>query len=355
MRIAGGYSRYYHLLPSSYANFANPTSLAGEVFLWNDRNHDGLFQAGEEATLVRVFGGPYSAVDPHLKRPYTDELVLGVDQNVGSRLAISFTGFQRTQNRLVQSVNVGVPAASYTPVTVKDVGDDGIPGTSDDRTLTVFNQDPRTLGQDRHLLTNPPGLRSSYKGLEAMLRANISQRGFVSVSLTASKAVGRTNPGNTVFENDPGVIGSLFDGPNALINAQGRMFFDRAYVSKIAAYFRLPLGLYSGSIIRYEDGLPFGRKVLVTGLNQGPFVVMATPRGEPGGFRTQFDLSFDQRLARDFTAGRYRISFMIDTFNLLNRNNSLREFDGSGPMFPLRSPTELQNPRVVRFGLRLNL
>ena len=354
-RISGGYSRYYHLLPSSYANFANPTSLSGQVFLWNDRNGDGLFQRGEEGTMVRVFGGSYSSVDPHLKRPFTDELVLGLDQNVGSQLTIGIRGFRRIQNRLVQSVNVGVPAASYTPVSIADPGDDNIPGTSDDRVLTVFNQDPRTLGQDRYLLTNPPGLRSAYRGLEATIRANLARHGFVSISFAAFKAVGQTNPGNTEFENDPGVIGSLFESPNSLLNAQGRIFFDRAYVSKIASCIRLPLGFYSGSVIKYADGLPFGRKLVIAGLNQGPFLVMATPRGQPGGFRTQFDLSFDQRLARDFSAGRYRISLMIDVFNLINRSNSLREFDISGPLFPLRKPTEIQNPRVVRLGLRLNL
>jgi hypothetical protein len=250
---------------------------------------------------------------------------------------------------------VAVPPASYTPVSIFDPGDDSIPGTSDDRTLTAFNQDPRTLGQDRYFLTNPPGFRSSYKGLEVMIRGNLAQYGFVSMSFTAFEAVGRTNPGNTEFENDPGVIGNLFDSPNTLLNAQGRIFFDRAYVSKIAAYFRLPLGFYSGSVIKYADGLPFGRKLIVAGLNQGPLYVMATPRGEPGGFRTQFDLSFDQRLARDFSVGRYRISLMIDVFNLLNRISCLREFDISGPLFPLRRPTEIQNPRVVRLGLRLYL
>jgi hypothetical protein len=82
---------------------------------------------------------------------------------------------------------------------------------------------------------------------------------------------------------------------------------------------------------------------------------MATPRGQPGGFRTQYNLSFDQRVARDFDFSRFKLSVMVDVFNLFNRNNNLREHDISGPLFPPRTPVEILNPRVFRFGLRLSL
>jgi hypothetical protein len=79
---------------------------------------------------------------------------------------------------------------------------------------------------------------------------------------------------------------------------------------------------------------------------------MATPRGQPGGFRTQFNLTFDQRIQRDWTFGRYKVSFLLDIFNLLNLNRSLREYDISGRFFPERRPLEILNPRVLRFGVR---
>src|SRR5262249_46168066 len=53
-RIIGGYSRYYHLLPASYTDFANPTALGGALYRWNDRNQDGEFQRGEEGELLKV-------------------------------------------------------------------------------------------------------------------------------------------------------------------------------------------------------------------------------------------------------------------------------------------------------------
>jgi hypothetical protein len=351
-RIIAGYSRYYHLLPASYADFANPNALGGALYTWNDKNQDGAFQRGEEGTLLRVFGGPYSSVDPNLKRPYTDEFGLAAEQNLGPGIQAGVRLLERNSRRFVHTVNVGVPPSAYSPVTVIDPGDDGIPGTNDDRLLTVYNQNPGTLGQDRYLLTNP-GLNSTYKGVEANVTGHFAGQDFVSASFTAYKSEGETNPGNSVLENDPGVIGTLFDSPNTTINSRGRVYFDRAYVAKITAHEQIPFGIQLTTIVAYFDGLPFGRKLIVPNLNQGPIFVMATPRGEPGGFRTQFNMNFDQRASRDFQLRSMRMSLMLDTFNLLNLNRSLTEYDITGPLFAQRKPVVVENPRVFRVGARL--
>jgi len=351
-RFIAGYARYDHVLPSSYADFANPTALGGRLYRWIDRNGDRLFQPGEEGTLLRVFGGPFSSVDPNLRRPFTDEWQVGLDRDFGHGIEGRLRLFERDSKKLVHTTNVGVPVSAYTAVNVLDPGDDGVAGTHDDRVLTVFDQDPQTLGQDRYILTNPPGLRSTSKGLETRLTGKLVGDGFFSLSFTAYRSIGDGNPGNSVLENDPNLMTGLFDNPNSLINSRGRLFFDRAYVAKVAAYQPIPLGLRLSSVVSYFDGLPFGRKLIVPDLNQGPFFVMATPRGEPGGVRTQFNMTFDQRVAREFKLGNVRMSAMMDTFNLLNLNKSLREFDVTGPAFAQRKPVEVENPRAFRFGVR---
>jgi hypothetical protein len=350
-RLIAGYSRYYHLLPASYADFVNPTALGGAVFRWNDRNQDGIFQSGEEGALLRVFGGPYSSVDPNLKRPFTDEWRFGMEQDAGPiRMGVRL--IERNSTRLVHTVNIGVPESAYTPVPVLDPGDDGIVGTADDRTLIVYNQDAGTLGQDRYLLTNPVGLNATYRGLESNITARFAERGLASVSFAAFKSVGDGNPGNSALDNDPAITGSLFDNPNTRINSRGRLFFDRAYVAKVAAYEEIPLQFRLASVISYFDGLPFGRKLVIPDFNQGPFFVMATPRGEPGGFRTQYNLTFDQRLSRDFGLGSRRLTVMLDIFNVLNLNKNLREFDVTGSLFARRKPLDVENPRAFRLGAK---
>ncbi len=353
-RLSAGFSRYYHRLPARYANFANSTSVGGEIFEWTDPNGDGDYEEGEEGTLLRAFGGPYSFVDSRLRRPFTDEWTVGLDQSFRGPLRLSLRFFRRDHRNLAEDVNTGVPRSSYRPLEIHDSGDDDIPGTGDDRVLTVFEQDPETLGKDNFILTNP-GLRSTNNGLEAFLSLGFAGRGFLQLSFTAFKAVGEASPGNSELENDNGIIGTLYDDPNTLVNARGRLFFDRAYIGKVAGLYLAPWKLRFGSVIKYFDGLPFGRRLIVTGLHQGPFFVMATPRGQPGGFRTQYNLTFDQRIAREFEIGWARLSVMVDIFNLLDLRKHLREYDISGPLFPLRLPTDVQNPRVVRFGVRLEL
>ncbi len=59
-------------------------------------------------------------------------------------------------------------------------------------------------------------------------------------------------------------------------------------------------------------------------------------------------------MACDLAVGRFRILALVDTFNLLDSNRSLAAYDISRPLFPLRAPLDIRNPRVIRPGLRLN-
>src|SRR5262249_59620960 len=109
----------------------------------------------------------------------------------------------------------------------------------DARGWLVRRRPPATLGRDRYLLTNPAGLRMLNTGLLA--EAGTDWLGLtLHASFVAEKSYGPTNPGDTFYENDPGVIGALFVDPNTAIHAAGRSFVDRAYVGKLQATYRLP-------------------------------------------------------------------------------------------------------------------
>lgn len=97
-------------------------------------------------------------------------------------------------------------------------------------------------------------------------------------------------------------------------------------------------------MIGYFDGLPFGRRQIIPDFPQGPFFVMAMPRGQPEGLRVQYNLLFDQRISHNLRAGGIRLSLIIDVFNVLNLNKNLLESDISGPTFALRKPMQVQNP-----------
>lgn len=346
--LRGAYFRLDAPLAGRYLDFGNPESLSGNVYQWIDRNADGQFQLGEEGTLLSRFGGAYSSISPALQRPYSDEYNLGAEWTVAHRTFLRVHVFRRDDKHRIAAVDTGVTTGDYTPVTIYDPGPAGVPGTSDSRTLVVYGQNPTTLGKDQYLLTNPAGLRELNSGLMAEMggewRALTLHASFV-----AEKSHGPTNPGDTAFENDPGVIGALFADPNTLINAARRSFMDRAVVAKIRATYRLPMawgGIQLAGIGDWVGGAPFARQLLVAGLTQGPFLVTTDLYRGPVVFNSNL------RVLREFRLPFGRLAPSVDILNATNAGQKLQENDFSGPSFNLRLPVAIQEARAVRLQLR---
>ena len=300
------------------------------------------------------FGGIVSAIDSHLRRPYADEFNLQAEAKLPLGISTSLRLFRRDEKDRLATVNVGVPPAAFSPVEILDPGPDFIPGTFDDQRLTVYAQDPATLGYDSFLLTNPAGLRMMYKGLVAEVGGGwrfLQGR----VSFMAVKSYGPTNPGNSAIENDAGVVGALFQDPNTAIHAAGRTYFDRAYVAKAELVATLPKrlgGIELANTATYMDGLPFGRRLLVTGLPQGPFLVAATVRGSPeGGNRAEYVLNWNLRVGRTVRVPGGSLRLAVDILNVLNCGNKIQESDISGPLFNQRLPVAIQPPRYARVNI----
>ncbi len=356
--LRGGFARYGHLLQGRYLDFGNAAALGGQVFQWQDANGDRQVQPPEIGRLLRVFGGPFSSVDKNLRRPFGDEIIVEVSKQFGERFVASVRFFRQDDHHQIAVTNTGVPFSSYIPTLVIDPGNDGIPGNSDDQSLTLFNRQPSALGNDFFVLTNPPGYRGSDKGLEIEMLKLFARHWEAAVNFTAMHASYPTNPGNGVFQNDPGFIitnQSVFSAsnadPNTLLFSNGRPYFDRGYTGKISAYYEAPYGVRLGVVARYYDGLVFGRMLLVNGFAQGPFFVRATQRGDLGAFRTQFNSTLDLRVARTFDFKRSRFSLGLDVFNLLNLNQNTLESDLTSTNFEKRIPLAIQAPRIFRLGV----
>jgi len=349
--VRASWSRYGHLIQGQYLDSGNVNAIGGEAFQWVDSNGDQHAQPPELVRLTRVFGGSHSAVDHGLSRPFTDEISIAVEHHLGRMLQTHVRFFRRDTHRIIRLDNQGLPSSSYDPLSIIDPGNDGIIGTADDKLLTLFNEKESDLGKDFLVLINGPDGRGSYKGFEIGLDV-MTRRGAFWASFAAMKTHAPTNPGNSVFENDMGVVGSLGTDPNTFLLDNSRTFFDRAYVGKMSGYYDGPFGLRVGAVAKYYDGLPFGRLLFVDGLNQGPLFVRATRRAQPGGFRTEFNMTLDLRVARQFRLQRGSLEAYLDFFNLLNLNQNTVEASLTSPSFEMRVPLAIQAPRVARLGLQ---
>ena len=344
--VRGAYSRLYVPLVGRYLDFGNPNSLSGLEYRWIDRNNDGWFEPGEQGPLLMRFGGQYSSISPSLRRPYADEFHVGADIALTRTTFAGMHLFRRDDQERIAALDVGVPAQDFSPVTILD--------PFDNQQLTVYQQNPATLGQDRYLLTNPPGLNERSMGFVA--EARTAWHGLtVGASFLAEKTHGPTNPGDSPWANDPGVIGALLLDPNTTINDANRSFFDRAYVGKAQATYRLPWGgIELATVADYMDGLVFASQLLVTGLPQGPFLVATTVRGSPeGGNRAEHVTNWNLRARREFRVPFGKISGTADLMNVTNAGHRIQESDVSGPNFDLRLPVAIQAARAVRLGFRV--
>ncbi len=344
------YARYFNTLPLEYLSYGNPSSLGSLVYAWNDTNHDQMFQENEQGKLLKRQGPFYSSIDPDIQRPYADEGVISYNINFLPEWHFSLSGFYRVYRNAVNTKNVGVPFSEYETLYYIDSGDDRVPYTYDDLIFTVFNQNPDSLGKDFFLLSNIEAdtRATHYYGLDVNLTKRFGDVFSLFFSFTAINAVGTTNPGNTVLENDIGVTGSLFDNPNAMINTEGRPCFDRGYTARLGFKYSAPLKFIFSGIIKYYDGQPFSRKIIIEGLNQGPFYIQAHPSGVA---RYEFNSTVDLRVEKKIHVGNSVLRLILDGFNVLNMALATEENEWTGAEFPLRYATEIQSPRVLRMGI----
>jgi len=371
LSLRGGWAEYRHRLLLDWLAFGDPNAPRASVYRWTDANDDGLYEPSERGMLVARVGpgdGAIAGIDPGLRPPRTRELVAGVEASPGKGWVLAFLGFDRRETDLVEPVDVGVTTSDYVVHYLPDPGGD-IVGPQDDQMLPVFNRKPESFGLDRYLLTNPPDDTGHHQTVELRVEKALGARFALFAGATASRTEVRgANRGFRVNENDQGVIGEIFEDPNASTYSLGRSFFDRAFTIKLAATWRAPHEFRLGLVARYQDGQPFGRLVVVPDLAQGPEAIPATSRGQSfgraatvdpegrpltaDGHRFSYTLTVDARVEKAFRIGPRRLALVAEVFNLPGLRNEVEENPVWGASF--RDPTAVQPPRVVRLGARFD-
>jgi TonB dependent receptor len=350
--VFGGYARYTHRLALDYLAYGDPGAASGQVYRWQDVNGDRRLQADEYGALVAAVGPccnrtAHNRIDPDLSRPSTDEGVFGIEMRfAGWSLRIS--GIKRHERDLIGSVNTGAPESAY--VLRYDV-DPGEPfrDPPEERPLPVYDRRPSSFGLDQYLLTNLPATVGLYDGIEASIEGSVGGRLRTRFDGTSYQAwVSAGNRGFRPFESDPGVIGELFENPNARTYAYGHGFVDRGYVIKWLTHYAAPRDYVLSAVARYQDGQPFSRLAIIPDLNQGPEAINGYRLGRT---RFTFTLTLDTRFEKTVSVAGARVTGVLEVFNLLNMRNEVEEDVRTGPTF--RAPTAIQPPRAARIGARI--
>ncbi len=347
------WGRYYHQFTTGWPGFANQNGNLFDSYEWRDPNGDGLFQDGEQGRLLSRGIAANNEVNPDMKHPYTDEFTIGVEKELAAGLSVSGTFSYRKGNRLHDSLDIGIPFSVYTTASATDPGPDGVIGSGDDGgQITVFAQDPTTLGNNQRQLTNaevtlPTGEtiknETDYKGFELALQKRLSDSWSAMFSYTYNDANAIVGASGQESNTNSGI----WETPNGLINTSGKPFWDRTNQLKLLGSYYAPYGIRISAVFRYQTGQPVARTFLVGGLPQGTFTVIAEPVGTR---RLPNVATGDITIGKSFNPGFGMLTVDGSFFNIANANTVTGINTSSGSSYG--NVTNFLSPRIFRFGLR---
>jgi hypothetical protein len=338
-----GYRRATDRLTLDTLAVGDPSASTASVSRWTAEGVGPVVQLVGPGT-----GGDagFSAIDPSLNRPITDEVVAGVDVQLTPAIRGRLIGVLKRTHNLFDFVDTGAPLSSYTMFTVVDGRPEADGG---DVPLPVYNRIPSTFGADKYLLTNSEQEAARFEGLVLNVEAALDRLTLLFNAATLQTDAPAVNRGFHAEENDLGGIGELSVDPNAVYSARGRLFFDRAFTIKLSGVYRFPRDFTLGAIARYQDGQPFSRVTVVTDVNQGTEFVRAYPAGDA---RFKFTGTLDLRLQKRVPVGAKSLDIFLDAYNALNLGYEVEERVVTGGR-AFRDITAIQPPVVVHLGVRL--
>jgi len=336
------YGRFYNQFGSELPDTVNQNALVLQPVSWNDRNRNLRADPGELGTFAGFPRGLFPRVDGGANRPYSDEFNVGVEHTLFRDLAVSVAYHRRQHREGLGILDLARPSSAYTP-SVRTYTDPFLGPQS----ITIYVLNPAFISLRDRVITNVPGLRSNYDGLQIDVVKKMSNRWQLLAGLSLQSHKGFDHSGT--FTTIPG--GAEFNNPNTRINRDdSSIFTELPWALTVSGSYQFPWDVQLAAKYTARAGDPLNRTQLFAGLTatQVSETVRVVPRGTD---RTDTVDSFvDVRVGKRFAikgAGRWEAT--CDVFNLLNANPVLLQTEAIGTTFG--RPSRILSPRIVRFGL----
>jgi len=297
-----------------------------------------------------ITSGITTTIDPNFKRPYTDEITIGLERQLMPDLRLNVVYTNRREQNLQVSAN---PANPYdpNPTTAVDPGLDGVIGTSDDGTYQFYQ---RLAATNPTFITDDPTRKLEYNGLEISATKRFSKRWQMVAGYTRSKNK---------------LSGASIDtSPNLLINANGNVtstgYADKPNQFKLTGSYLLPFqDIMVAANLRSSSGPTVTRQISQRLTFGGTQTINLEPLG---AHRLPTLNTVDLRASKSFKFGTRSISADVDFYNLTNANTvwevrtltpsiTVRQGGTGDPntIAQFNSPTQVLGPRIVRFGVSM--
>ena len=328
---------------------------------------------------------------PGLKGQYVDEVVAGLNYDVGLNMVLGIGYIYRSLGNIIDDISfdggntylIANPGATPNPQVIADLEAEVARLRQSGASTDAITRAQGKLQTYQALSTLFPKPQRNYHALVLSVNKRLSNRFSILANYTYSRTLGNY-PGTfdaTVNENFPN-FSSNYDLTHLFVNKNGPLPTDRPHNIKLLATYEQPLP--GGG--RLNFGLTFtaysGRPINVSGadLIYGTGQVYILPRGAGGRtpMVTQLDFhaGYDQPLGK-----RVQLALFVDLINMLNQRTvtnvdddytystvlpikngqpsdllALRALDGSLAIAQPNygQPTGYQAPLYMRFGGRLS-
>jgi hypothetical protein len=337
-------------------------------------------------TNAGISGGSYSAVSPGLKGMYSEEVVAGIQYDVGFDLVLGASYIHRDLGRIIEDMSpnagsdfiIANPGDTPDPGVIKDLQNE-ISSTTDPMKKAALTKE---LGLYQQINIGFPKPKRNYDALVLTATKRLSHNFLLLASYTYSRTLGNY-PGTFQASNgqlDPN-ISSQYDLRELLVNRDGPLPNDRPHILKVQGSYFVPFGqntLVFGLAFNMQSGTPI--EVLGANTLYGVSETFILPRGSGGRTPTltSFDLhvSYRRQLSRLFGFEAY-----ADVFNLFDQQEvtavdqaytssnvnpiengkiadlvNLKQVNGNQPLLNPNygHPLAYQAPLSMRVGLRLS-
>lgn len=333
--------RYYGGIVTG--EFDNVTPSVTPRFLF-----DGTYVGGvpNPASLELVSDNSNLAVDADFKNPYTDQYIIGFEQELMKNLGLQINYVHK------RGENYGAwqdTRGTYVTTTYVDsVGRDAT-----GQSVQVFRL-TSPASERLFELTNPDGMFMRYNGVSIQAQKRMANRWQMTGSVVISKSEGRLGSSLTSpIGSQTATAGSFGRNPNDFVNTDGRLIGDRPVVGKLQFLYEAPYGFLFGINYMHQAGRLWARQIRVGGLGfpARPTINMEANTGDR---RVPDWNTIDVRLQKDFRlGGNTRVGVFGDILNLTNidANENIGSRLGDNASFGL--PTRFLYPRRLMLGAKV--
>jgi hypothetical protein len=387
--LHGNYAMYWGQVGvGGVAGTVNPVTRVSVRYNWVDSNHDGFVQPteiydtngvalanggnpGKFAALTGNWnpaapGSPttVNTVDPNLKNDRTDEIILGLDKEIGLGFAVGGSYIWRRYSNFQFSNTVGLDPSNYSPFTFTPAAA-ACPG-NDGQRISAGNCPSITYYAPNYqlpvaqVLTNYTSSQynRAYNGLEVSARKRMSHRWLMNTSFSYNSTVVNMNGfagdgANTIGEDPTNRTlrnGYQYDYATAG-SGLGNVYINAKYLYKLSGLYNLPYDFNVSAFYNARQGYPEEFAVQTPSRANGAGIATVLLNGV-GDTRLPTYQNMDFHVDRPLKFAGVKFVPQLDVFNVFNNNiiQAVRTTQNAANANQIQAITA---PRVARFGVRV--